>query len=63
VDRLLAAMQAAAQGSEPAAIKRAIEALAQGTDDFAARRMDRSIRTALSGRRVDDMANVGVPAK
>jgi molecular chaperone HscA len=63
VDRLLTAMQAAAQGSDPAAIKRAIDALAQGTDNFAARRMDRSIRTALSGRRVDDVANVGVTAK
>jgi molecular chaperone HscA len=63
VDRLLAAMQTAAQGSDPAAIKRAIEALAQGTDELAARRMDRSIRAALSGRRVDDVASVGVPAK
>jgi molecular chaperone HscA len=63
VDRLLAAVQSAVQGSDLAAIKRAIAALAEGTDDFAARRMDRSIRTALSGRRVDDVANVGVPAK
>jgi molecular chaperone HscA len=63
VDRLLAALQSAAQGSDTAAIKRAIEALAQGTDELAARRMDRSIRAALSGRRVDDVASVGVPAK
>ena len=56
-------MQSAAQGSDPAAIKRAIQRLAQGTDEFAARRMDRSIRTALSGRRVDDVANAAVPAK
>jgi pimeloyl-ACP methyl ester carboxylesterase len=47
----------------PAAIKRAIEALAHGTDEFAARRMDRSIRAALSGRRVDDVANAGVAVK
>ncbi len=63
VDRLLAAVQSAAQGSDLAAIKRAIAALAEGTDEFAARRMDRSIRTALSGRRVDEVANFGVPAK
>jgi molecular chaperone HscA len=63
VDRLMVAMQAAAQGTDPAAIKRAIEALAHGTDEFAARRMDRSIRAALSGRRVDDVANAAVPAK
>ncbi|MGZ9030484.1 MAG: Fe-S protein assembly chaperone HscA [Burkholderiaceae bacterium] len=63
VHRLLAAMQSAAQGSDPAVIKQAIEALAQGTDEFASRRMDRSIRAALSGRRVDDVANSGVAAK
>jgi molecular chaperone HscA len=63
VDRLMAALQAAAQGRDPVAIKRAIEAMAHGTDDFAARRMDRSIRTALSGRRVDEIAGATVPAK
>jgi molecular chaperone HscA len=34
----------------------AIEALARATDEFAARRMDRSIRAALAGRRVDELA-------
>jgi molecular chaperone HscA len=63
VDRLMAAMLAAAQGADPAAIKQAIAALAQGTDDFAARRMDRSIRAALSGRRIDEVAGDAVPAK
>ena len=63
VDQLLAAMQAAAQGGDPAPIKQAIEALAHGTDEFAARRMDRSIRAALAGRRVDDVAKAAVPAK
>ena len=63
VDRLLAAMQATAQGTDQDAIKQAIGALAHATDDFAARRMDRSIRTALSGRRVDEVAGAVVPAK
>jgi molecular chaperone HscA len=63
VDRLLAELQDAARGDDPAAIKRAVEALAQGTDEFAARRMDRSIRAALSGRRVDELAKGTVPAK
>jgi molecular chaperone HscA len=63
VDRLLEALSVAAQGTDAVAIKRAVEALAQGTDDFAARRMDRSIRTALSGRRVDEIAGTTVPAK
>lgn len=42
-------------GSDAAAIKKAIEALTQQTGDFAARRMDRSIRRALEGRTVDDV--------
>jgi molecular chaperone HscA len=33
----------------------AIEALSRATDEFAARRMDRSIRAALAGRRVDEL--------
>ncbi len=63
VDRLIAALGVAVLGNDPASIKRAIEALAHGTDEFAARRMDRSIRAALSGRRVDEVAGATVPAK
>jgi molecular chaperone HscA len=37
------------------ALKLAIDRLAHGTEEFAARRMDRSIRAALAGRRVDDV--------
>ena len=37
--------------------------VAHATDEFAARRMDRSIRAALSGRRVEDLAGAVVPAK
>jgi molecular chaperone HscA len=29
--------------------------LAQGTEEFAARRMDRSVRTALSGKKLDEI--------
>ncbi len=63
VDRLMAALGVAVLGNDPASIKQAIEALAHGTDEFAARRMDRSIRAALSGRRVDEVAGATVPAK
>jgi molecular chaperone HscA len=63
VDRLMDALQTVARGTDAAAIARAIGALAHATDDFAARRMDRSIRTALSGRRVEDVAGTIVPAK
>jgi molecular chaperone HscA len=64
VERLMAALRDAAQGDDAARIRQAIEALAHGTDEFAARRMDRSIRAALSGRRVEDVAgSAAVPAK
>jgi molecular chaperone HscA len=63
VDRLMAALGVAVLGNDPASIKQAIEELAHGTDEFAARRMDRSIRAALSGRRVDEIAGATVPAK
>jgi molecular chaperone HscA len=63
VERLLADMQTAAQSDDAGSIKRAIDALAQGTDEFASRRMDRSIRAALAGRRVDEVADTVVPVK
>jgi molecular chaperone HscA len=44
-----------AGATDQAALKSAIEQLAHGTEEFAARRMDRSIRAALAGRRVDDV--------
>ena len=37
------------------ALKLAIEALADGTEDFASRRMDRSVRTALTGKTLDQV--------
>ncbi|WP_319782177.1 Fe-S protein assembly chaperone HscA [Oceanisphaera sp. IT1-181] len=43
----------AASGDDLAAIKRAVEKTDQQTADFAARRMDASIRRALAGQRVD----------
>ncbi|CAN5387320.1 Fe-S protein assembly chaperone HscA [soil metagenome] len=38
------------------AIKAAVAALGQGTEEFAARRMDRSVRTALAGKKLDELA-------
>jgi len=58
VNELVAALSAQADGDDAAAIKRSVDALALATDEFAARRMDRSIRSALAGRRVDDLAAV-----
>ena len=47
------ACAASAQGDDHDAIKAAVEALAHGTEEFAARRMDRSVRTALAGKKLD----------
>jgi len=52
---LLASLVADAESGDTARLKESIERLAQGTEEFAARRMDRSIRAALAGRRVDDV--------
>ncbi|OYD26244.1 Fe-S protein assembly chaperone HscA [Oceanimonas baumannii] len=49
----LEALQQAAQGDNADAIKAAIEQTDKQTADFAARRMDASIRKALAGQRVD----------
>ena len=44
-----------ARGEDAQAIDDAVQALAQGTEAFAAARMNRGIRVALAGRRVDDV--------
>jgi molecular chaperone HscA len=44
-----------AQGNDHSAIKAAVESLANGTEDFAARRMDRSVRMALAGKKLDEI--------
>ncbi|MES2534666.1 MAG: Fe-S protein assembly chaperone HscA [Pseudomonadota bacterium] len=53
---LIEAVRQQATGDDHDAIKAAVEALAQGTEEFAARRMDRSVRTALAGKRLDEVA-------
>ncbi|MFN7758151.1 MAG: Fe-S protein assembly chaperone HscA [Betaproteobacteria bacterium] len=55
VEARLAAVRGVAAGDEADAIKAAVDALAHATDEFAARRMDRSIRAALAGRRLDEV--------
>jgi len=51
----LARTAGAAASDDSETVRAQVEALAQATEDFAARRMDRSIRQALSGRRVDEI--------
>ncbi|MEA3119132.1 MAG: molecular chaperone HscA, partial [Paraburkholderia sp.] len=55
VDAALAALRQAAQGNDADAIEAATKALAVETDEFAARRMNKSIRKALQGRRLDEI--------
>ena len=56
IERLVADTSAHLQGTDIVAIRAATEALVAGTDDFAARRMDRSIRGALAGRAIEELA-------
>ncbi|MDB5853008.1 MAG: hscA [Herminiimonas sp.] len=56
VNALLDRVRQTAGSDDHDAIKAAVEALAQGTEEFAARRMDRSVRRALTGKRLDEIA-------
>jgi molecular chaperone HscA len=49
-------LKLAAGGDDSALIATAVDALSRSTDAFAARRMDRAVREALAGRRLDDIA-------
>lgn len=51
----VAALQHAMQGEDPAAIEEAIKHVDEQTQEFAARRMDNSIRQALAGHSVDEV--------
>jgi molecular chaperone HscA len=55
IQALLRAATEAARGEDAQAIDAAVQALAQGTEAFAAARMNRGIRAALAGRRVDEV--------
>lgn len=55
IQSLMAALEQARQGEDHAAIDTAVEALAKGTEAFAAERMNRGIRQALAGRKVEEV--------
>lgn len=55
IARLLDAVRDVALSSDRGAVKKALDALANGTEMFAALRMDRSVREALSGKTVDQI--------
>jgi len=56
VDERLQAAAAAQDADDADAVRAAAQALSAATEDFAARRMDRGIRAALAGRKLDEIA-------
>ncbi|MCG5259891.1 Fe-S protein assembly chaperone HscA [Cupriavidus gilardii] len=55
IEALMTRVRDTAAADDHLAIKAAIETLSRGTDEFAARRMDRSIKQALAGRKVQEL--------
>lgn len=55
IDALVRDVRERAQGSDRFAIREAVEALSRGTEEFAARRMDRSVQKALAGKTIDQI--------
>ncbi len=55
IDASMARLRESAQGTDHHAIKAAVDALAKTTEDFAARRMDRNVRAALTGKKLDEI--------
>ncbi len=55
IDAEIVALRTTMQGEDHRANKDAVDALSHGTDEFAARRMDRGIRKALAGKRIEEL--------
>jgi molecular chaperone HscA len=55
IEALVTDTLAAAQGFDASAIETAVKTLAEGTEAFAALRMNQGIRQALAGRRIEDV--------
>jgi molecular chaperone HscA len=55
IERLIEATARTAQGEDAHAIEAAVETLAEGTEAFAAARMNQGIRQALAGRRLEEV--------
>lgn len=53
IDGLMTALRAAVASDDPAVVEGATQALAKGTESFAAERMNRSIQRALAGKSVN----------
>ena len=55
IERAAAELRAIRDSTDRAAIERSLKALSESTEAFAAERMNRGIRRALAGRRVEDL--------
>ncbi|WP_079433530.1 Fe-S protein assembly chaperone HscA [Zoogloea sp. LCSB751] len=55
LDGAVAALRAAAEGQEARAIKIQLEVFNRASNEFASRRMDKSIREALAGHKIDEI--------
>jgi molecular chaperone HscA len=55
IEQRMAELESARAADDVAAIRAALDALADSTEGFAAMRMNRSIRSALTGRRVEEV--------
>lgn len=55
IRQLVESTQSTATRDDADAIEKAVEALAEGTEAFAAARMNQGIRQALAGRRVEEV--------
>lgn len=55
IDEAMRVLQEMRSGRDHRAIKTSIERLARATDEFAARRMDKSVRSALAGRSINEI--------
>jgi molecular chaperone HscA len=55
IEQHVTALDVARQGDDAAVVRAALDALAHSTEGFAAARMNRSIRSALTGRRVEEV--------
>lgn len=55
IEMLIQNLLDARENTDPAVIEAATEALAKGSEEFAARRMNRSIAQVLSGQNIDDL--------
>lgn len=55
IDTLIARLRPLAAGNDAAALSDGIAALSRATEDFAARRMNRALSTALTGQNIDEL--------